>query len=91
MDFVKIRKNLVKVFTILCLVWAIYVMVEIFRIKNNLSSSPLIVVKEQSTANDHTYFSLGFKTEYIYKDGKMSRAVFKLLGVITIWDVEYGG
>ncbi len=89
MNWNNVRKTIVKIFTIICLVWAIYVMVEIFRIKNNLSSSPLIVLKEQSTATNHTYYWLAFKTEYTYKNGKKDRAIFKLFGVITIWDVEY--
>ena len=70
MDYKKIRDKLKVIVSIILLVWAIYVMVEIIRIKNNLSSSPLIVLTEESTYNDYTYYSLGFKTEYIYKDGK---------------------
>ena len=89
MDYKKIRDKLKVIVSIILLVWAIYVMVEIIRIKNNLSSSPLIVLTEESTYNDYTYYSLGFKTEYIYKDGKKNRAIFKLFNIITIWDVEY--
>ena len=93
MDYKKIRDKLKVIISIILLVWAIYVMVEIIRIKyifkNNLSSSPLIVLTEESTYNDYTYYSLGFKTEYIYKDGKKNRAIFKLFNIITIWDVEY--
>ena len=89
MDYKKIKEKLKVVVTILLIIWLIYVMVEIIRIKNNLSSSPLIVLTEESTPNDYTYYSIGFKTEYIYKNGKKERAIFKLFNVITIWNVEY--
>ncbi len=89
MDTKKLVANLKKVLVIMLLLWAIYIMVEIFRIKNDLSRSPLIVVKERSTPNDFTYYSLGFKTEYIYKDGKKDRVTFKFMNIITIWDEKY--
>ena len=88
-DFKKIKDKLKIGVTIFLIIWAIYIMVEIIRIKNNLSSKPIIVLTEQTTPNDYTYYSLGFKTEYTYKDGKMKRATFKLFNIITIWDVEY--
>ena len=90
MDSKKIHHKLKVGITIFLMIWAIYLMVEIFRIKNNLSSKPLVVLTEQSTYNDYTYYSLGFKTEYKYKDGKIIRATFKLFNIITIWDIEYG-
>ena len=89
MNTKKLVANLKKVLVIMLLLWAIYVMIEIFRIKNNLSRSPLIIVKERSTPNDFTYYSLGFKTEYIYKDGKKDHVTFKFMNIITIWDEKY--
>lgn len=89
MNTKKLVAILKKVLVIMLLLWAIYVMVEIFRIKNDLSRSPLIIVKERSTPNDFTYYSLGFKTEYIYKDGKKERVTFKFMNIITIWDENY--
>ena len=89
MDTKKLVANLKKVLVIMLLLWAIYIMVEIFRIKNDLSRSPLIIVKERSTPDDFTYYSLGFKTEYFYKDGKKDRVTFKFMNIITIWDEKY--
>lgn len=89
-DIRKFKEKLKIGITIFLLVWGIYIIVEIIRIKNNLSSKPIIVLTEQSTVDDYTYYSLGFKTEYVYKDGKMKRATFKLFNIITIWDVKYG-
>ena len=89
MDARKLKERLKVGITIFLIIWAIYVMVEIIRLKNNLSSEPFIVLTEQSTVDDYTYYSIGFKTEYIYKDGKKDRAIFKLFNVITIWDVKF--
>lgn len=89
MDYKKIKDKLKVIISIVLLVWAIYVMVEIIRLKNNLSSEPIIVLTEQSTYEDYTYYSLGFKEEVIYKNGKKERAIFKLFNIITIWDVKY--
>lgn len=89
MDIKNIKRKLIIGFTIFMLLWGIYTIFEIIRIKNNLSSKPLIVLSEQSTYNDYTYYSIGFKTEYVYKDGKINKATFKLFNLITIWDVEY--
>ena len=86
----KFKKRLKVGITIFLLIWAIYIMIEIIRIKNDLSREPIIVLTEQSTVNDYTYYSLGFKTEYVYNNGKIVRATFKLFNIITIWDVEYG-
>ena len=88
-DIRKFKEKLKIGITIFLLVWGIYIIVEIIRIKNNLSSKPIIVLTEQSTVDDYTYYSIGFKTEYIYKDGKKNRAIFKLFNVITIWDVKF--
>ncbi len=88
-DIRKFKEKLKIGITIFLLVWGAYIMIEIIRIKNDLSSKPIIVLTEQSTVDDYTYYSLGFKTEYIYKDGKMKRATFKLFSIITIWDVKY--
>ena len=89
MNAKKVHNILKIVITVILMIWGIYLLVEIFRIKNNLSTKPLIVLTEQSTYNDYTYYGLGFKTEYEYKNGKMKRATFKLFNIITIWDVKY--